>query len=261
MMLSLLFMVFLILIAGGFLLFQAKGDFYSALKGELHRVFLFPAIFILLFSSILYIPFSYGITNYFLLSQKGEARFSSFFFLLKDGRLLLKAVVLSIYKKLLIYLEGVVLLLSAAILEILLFFSFLLVCGEDLFSVRGDPFSLAADFMIRTPVLILLSVVLWSGVLLGFLLIRLRYIFCKYILLRYNDASPRQAILSGRLASRKHLFQTVSFYLRSAVSYLLVVMTLGRRTFGNRKRFSVYADEQAQRGWHQYCSKRSMRNH
>ena len=61
-MLTLLFLLILGLIVGGILLFQAKGDFYSALKGELMNSVFYSAGFLLVFSSILYTPFSYGIS-------------------------------------------------------------------------------------------------------------------------------------------------------------------------------------------------------
>lgn len=262
-MLTLLFLLFLGLMIGGFLLFQSKGDFYSALKGELNQALFFSAGFLLIFFSILYTPLSYGISHYFLLSKKGQARFRDIFFLFKKPKLLLKAVVVSVFRKVLVYLEWLALLLLAAVLEVLLFFLFLLFTGEDLFGVQGNPFVLAADFMLGSPLLIALSILLWSGVLLGLLGIRLRYILCKYVLLSFPDASPRQAIGVGKFAVRGRIISTVFFYLRYAALFILNLFSLGRSSMLDRSAakisFSVYACGLVKQGWRDYCKKRSLR--
>lgn len=265
---TILFLAFLILLAlilGGIFLFQTKGGFYSAFKGELHRGFLISAFLLLIFSSILYTPFSYGISHYFLLAQKGAGRFSSLFFLFRDPLQLLKAVAISLLKKILIYLEGLAVLLVAAMVEVALFFLFLLFSGEDLFSVRENPFLLAAEFMLRSPALILLSVLLWVGVLIGFLLIRLRFILCKYVVLCFPAVSPRQAIQIGKNAIRGHLWSTVFFYLRYAAIMLLSVFSFGTIVplgeSAAKRSFSAYAAGLAEAGFREYCRKRSFRNY
>ena len=262
-MLTLLFLLILGLIVGGILLFQAKGDFYSALKGELMNSVFYSAGFLLVFSSILYTPFSYGISRYFLLSKQGEAHFSVIFFLFRRPKMLLKAVTVAVLKKVMIYLERLFLLLIAALIEVLFFFLFLLVTGEDLFRVQGNPFLLAADFMLRSPLLILLTVLLWSGVLLGLFGIQLRYLLCKYMLLSFPEVSPIQAIKVGRGAIYGHMTATAIFYLRYAAIVILNLLSFGRSSFLDRsaakRNFSVYAYELAEQGWHKYCRKRSGR--
>ena len=265
MMIFILFILFWCLILAGIFLLRTKGDFYMVLKGELDRGLLLSAFFALLFSSILYIPFSYGVSHYFLLAQKGDVSLAAIFFLFGKPKLFLKALAVAVVKKILIYLEGLMLLLLASLSEVGLFFASLLISGEDLFNVAGNPFLLAADFMLRSPLLIGLSVVLWMGVLMGSLVIRLRYILCKYVLLCYPDASPRQAIAAGRLAFRGRLWRLLYFYLRYGALFLLNAFSFGAsERLGEkaaRRSFSAYAALLAKEGFRNYCRKRSLQSH
>lgn len=257
-MILLVFLVVLLLALGGLYLFHVNRDFYSALKNELDRGFYFSAGLLILFTSVLYTPFSYGISHYFILSARGEARFRELFFLFRRPLLLTKATAVSVLKKILVYLERLFLLLVGAVLEVVLFFSFLVVTGEDIFSVQEDPFRLAAEFMLHSPWLIGLSVLLWCGVLLGFLVIYLRYILCKYVLLQYPDAGVLQAIRIGRSAIRGHLLKTMLFYLCYGAACVLTVLSFGFSGRGRRS-FSVYASELVEAGWRDYCCRRSLR--
>lgn len=249
----------LLLVLGGIFLLNRKGDFYSAFRGELNRGFYWSALLVLLFSSVLYTPFSYGISHYFLRSAAGEEpRFSALFFLFGHPALLTKAVLLAVIKKGLIYLQRLALLLAAAVAEVALFFSFLVVTGEDIFAVEGNPFAAAAEFMLRSPWLMGLSAALWSGVILGSFLLYLKYILCKYVLLEYPDVSVRQALKVGRSAIRGHFLKTLLFYLRYGAFCLLYLFSFGLATTKKRS-FSVYAAQLAGEGWREYCRKRSMR--
>lgn len=258
-MVVLVFLLALSLAFGGLWLFHTNGDFYSALKSELDSDFYLSAGLLILFTSVLYTPFSYGISHYFILSAKGKAHFRELFFLFRRPLLLTKATAVSVVKKMSVYLERLFLLLAGAVLEVVLFFSFLLVTGEDLFAVREDPFRLAAEFMLDSPWLIGLSVLLWCGVLLGFLVIYLRYILCKYVLLLYPDAGVLQAIRVGRGAIRGHLLKTMLFYLRYGALSVLTVLSFGLSGRLQRRSFSVYAAELTEAGWRDYCRRRSLR--
>lgn len=257
MMIFLFFLAGMSLILGGLYLFHVHEDFYTAFRKGLGGGFYLSAWLVLVFSSVLYTPFSYGISYYFI---KGGGGLSSFFFLFRRPALLTKAVALSFLKKALIYGERLVLLLGAATVEVFLFFAFLLVTGENVFSVREDPFRLAAEFMLRSPWLIGLSILLWSLFIVGILLIDLRYILCKYVLLLYPDAGVLQSLKVGRLAIKDHLFRTVFFYLRYGAYCLLILVSFGwmaRRA--RHKRFSSYACQLTEAGWRTYCNRRSLR--
>lgn len=256
------FLLLLVLTLGGIFLFHINKDFYSALRGELNRGFYWSAALILFFSSVIYTPFSYGISHYFLLSVSGEARFSALFFLFQRPALLSKATLVSILKKLLVYLERLAVLLAAAVLEVALFFLFLVVTGENIFAVEGNPFLLAAEFMLRSPLLIGLSVALWSVVLFSVFIIYLRYILCKYVLLEYPDASVLQAVRIGKRAIRGHFFKTLLFYLRYGAFCILNVLSFGlyaRLAPMKHQSFSVYAVGLVREGWREYCRRRSLR--
>ncbi len=255
-MLLLAFLLVVLLILGGLFLFHVNKDFYSAFRDRLNGGFYLSAVLVLLFSSLLYTPFSYGISYYFI---RGNGRFRDLFFLFRRPLLLTKATAVSALKKLLSYWERLLLLLVAAVVEVVLFFSFLVVTGEDVFSVRQNPFLAAAEFMLRSPWLIALSVLLWSGVLLGMLVIYLRYILCKYVLLLYPDAGVLQALRIGRSAIKGHLARTLLFYLRYGAYCVLAVLSFGLSARIPHKSFSVYACGLAEEGWRNYCRRRSHR--
>ncbi len=258
MMVVLGFLAVLGLAIGGLYLYHRTPDFYSALQGRIHRSFYLSAAALLIFSSVLYTPFSYGISRYFILSARGEARFSALFYLFTRPVLLTKATLLSIYKKAFIHLERLLALMMGAMLEVGLFLSFLLFTGEDLFAVKENPFLLAADFMLRSPWLIALSVILWIGVLFLMLLSYLRYILCKYVLLCVPDAGPWQALRVGRLSLQGRLWHTLFFYLGYGARCVLSILPFGGRR-KPRKSFSVYACELVEQGWQSYCQRRSRR--
>lgn len=246
---------------GGLWLFHRNGDFYSALRGRLDSGFYWSAALLLVFSSVFYTPFSYGISHYFLRSFEGQARFSDLFFLFRAPRLLTKATVLSMIKKGLVYLERLVVLLVGAVIQVALFFISLVITGENVFAVQGNPFLLAAQFMGHTPWLMGLSVVLWCGMLCLFFYIYLRYILCKYVLLLYPDVSVFQAIRVGKRALLGHLGATLLFYLGYGAFGVLNLLTMGLYARRARKHtgFSVYAARLVRRGWQDYCRRRSLR--
>ena len=241
---------------GGLYLYHRNRDFYQAFRLRLSPSFYLSALGFLLFSSVLYTPFSYGISYYFLCSFEGRARFLALFFLFGRPLLLIKAIAVSIGKKACIYLERLVVLFIAALLEVLLFFLFLLFKGEDLFGIEGNPFILAAEFMAHTPPLIALSILLWCGVLLMMVLSSMRYVLCKYLLLSVRDAGVFQVLRVGRQAIRGRLLQTLFFYIRYIVLLLLAIFS---RYGSEREPFSVYAERLAMAGWRDYCRKRSLR--
>jgi hypothetical protein len=241
---------------GGLWLYHRNRDFYSAFQMRLNPSFYLSAAILLLISSILYTPFSYGISHFFILASRGEGKFSALFFLFKRPGLMVKAIGVSIVKKVRIYLERLMVLLAAAIVEVALFFSFLLFTGVDLFSVRVDPFAAAAEFMLGSPALIALSILLWVGVLIMMLISYLRYILCKYVLLSIPEASVSQAMKVGKLAIRGHLWRTLFFYLQYGA---LCILSLFGGSAAGKIPFSSYACRLAENGWHLYCRRRSLR--
>ncbi len=251
----LIFLAGIILILGGLYLFHRNEDFYAVFRQRLNGGFYLSAWLVLVFSSLLYTPFSYGISHYFIKEGGG---IKELFFLFRQPLLMTKAIAVSFLKKVLIYGERLLLLLGAAIVEVVLFFSFLLVTGENVFSVQENPFRLAAEFMLRSPWLIALSIILWSLFLLGILLIHLRYILCKYVLLLYPDAGVLQSLRVGRDAIKGNLIRTVFFYLRYGAYCVLVVLSFGMVRRLRHKRFSQYACQLTRSGWQDYCRKRSL---
>ena len=255
-MLFLAFLSLLVLAIGGLYMYHRNRDFYSAFQSRLHPAFYLSAVGLLMFSSVLYTPFSYGISNYFILASAGKAKFSSLFFLFCHPIMLMKATAIAVVKKILIYLDRLMVLLAAALLEVFMVFAFLLLSGEDLFAIRQDPFELVADFMLRSPGLIALSVLLWSGVLFAMLMGYLKYILCKYVLICVPAVGVWQAIHVGREAIRGHRWQTLYFYLRYGAC---LILRIAPHSESQIQPFSIYASALAEAGWRNYCRKRSLR--
>lgn len=258
----LLFTAAVLLLLGGMLLYQINGDFYAAFRGGLHQGFYYQTIAVLAASSFVYAPFSFGISRYFIGAAQDASRFSDLFYLFRKPRMLAKAALLTLLKKLLTYWERLLLLLLAAMAEVGLFWSFLVLSGEDIFSLGGNPFVQAGAFMLRSPQLIFLSIVLWSGVLFGFFIIFLRYILCKYVLICFPDVGVFQAIRVAKISIRGEVLRTLLFYLRYSSYVLLTMLTFG--TFGRRRgvkhrTFSIYACDLVHVGWGKYCDRRSGR--
>ena len=260
-MITLIFVLLLVAGVGGLLLYQTQGDFYSAFRGRLGQSFYLSAFGMLVATAVLYTPFSYGISYYFILAADGNARFSAFFYLFRHPALLIRAMLISVIKKILIYWERLLLLLMAAVIEVVLFFGFLLVSGSNVFDVKENPFTLAAEFMLGSPWLIGLSVGLWSLVLLGIFGIELRYILCKYVFLCYPEIGLLQAIRVGRFAICGNWGRTLGFYLRYGAYCVLTVLTLGfrKRNRAGHRNFSSFACELAKEGFARYCRRRSRR--
>lgn len=257
------FLLLFLLSLGGLFLFHINKDFYTTFRLQSNRGFYWSAALILVFSSVLYTPFSYGISQYFILSAQGEANFRAIFFLFRNPVLLTKATIVSILKKLLVYLERLLVLFLAALVEVLLFFIGLIISGENIFSVHENPFLLAAEFMLGSPWLVGLSIGLWCGVLIGMMVIYLRYVLCKYVLLRFPDAGILQAIQIGRRSIRGHMVQTFLFYLRYGAFCVLTVISFGLTArladAANHQSFSEYACGLVDEGWKEYCRRRSLR--
>ncbi len=250
------------MLIGGLALYQINGDFYAALQGGLHRGFYYQTFAVLAASSLVYAPFSFGISHYFIGAAQGMARFLDLFYLFRRPRMLAKAALLTLIKKLLIYWERILLLLLGTLVEVGLFWAFLVFSGEDVFSVDGNPFVQAGAFMLRSPELITLSVILWSGVLFGIFIIFLRYVLCKYVLICYPDVRIFQAIRVARISIRGKLLRTMLFYLRYGSYVLLTLLTggvFGRSRGVKHRTFSVYACGLVQEGWLLYCDRRSGR--
>ncbi len=252
----------LALVLGGVWLFRNHHDFYTAFWHQLDRGIYRSALLVLVFSSVLYTPFSYGVSHYFLQAAKGPARFSAVFFLFGRPRLLIKATVLSVVKKGLIYLERLVVLLVGALVQVVLFFGFLIFTGQNVFAVEGNPFESAAAFMFQTPGLITLSVLLWCGMLVLFFLIYLRYVLCKYVLLLYPEVSVFQALKVGKGAIAGNIGRTLLFYWGYGAFCLLNLLSFGLYARRGSRRpcgFSAYAGQLVRLGWSNYCRKRSLR--
>lgn len=186
---------FVLVIVGGVLAYYYEGDFLSSLRPG----FFVSALSVLFVSSLIYSPFSYGVSYYFLRSKTGEARFSDIFYLFRRPRALFGAIICDTLRRIAIIAFRLMILLLAAVLELLLL----------KFFTRGE-----AMFVV-------LHIIAWSGVLILLFLAKIRFILCKYVLICYPEKSPLCALRRGVHAIRGKTAVVIRFYIKYLALFIL----------------------------------------
>ena len=234
-----------IIIVAIFMFFK-KGEFVSAFKGELRMspVFYITALSVVFASSIVYTPFSFGISKYLINSKTKDQKFSDVFYLFKCPRLLFKAIFANTVKKLIIAGYRIVVLLFAVIFECLVFASVLFFKTNNIEKNISRLVERASDTA-SSGVFILLTVIAWAVVLVMFLYIKIKYILCKYALILNPELSALASIRIGRRAVNGKIKKTVAFYIKYVAIYIFVFLTLGlsgvKSVKNTRDSFSLYA--------------------
>lgn len=208
--------------------FAREGEFVSALTLRISPTpqFIVTTVAVLFFSSVLYTPFSYGISMYFLKSKTGKASVLTCFYLFKNPRLAIKAVMVDTLRRVLTTFMRVAVLVIAVVLELLLLGLF--------------------DSVTR-PVFVGVTVVMWCVVITMFFIIKLKFILCKYVLIAKPDTKAIDCIKIGSRAINKKILVTLRFYLKFLAIYIFMFFTLGltraRRINKSRDSFCTYAVE------------------
>ncbi len=206
--------------------FFYEGEFVSALKGRIKPTptFIISTVLVLFFSSVLYTPFSYGISMYFLKSKTEKTSYLQIFYLFKNMRLLLKAVLIDTIRRLITTLIRLIVLGVAVVVEILVLCLF-----QDVTRV----------------IFVTVTVFMWSVVITFFFVIKLKFILCKYVFIAKPQSRVLYCISKGRRAIQGKIIETLRFYLKYLAIYIFSFFTLGfsgaKRVNHNRDSFCTYA--------------------
>ncbi len=207
--------------------FFYEGEFISALSDEvsLSPWFYVTTVTVLLVSSVVYTPFSYGISMYFLKSKTEKSKFSDIFYLFNNKRLLLKAIAVDSVRRMITMVFRIVILFFAVVIEL----AVLRLCLESKESVA----------------FVVITVVLWCFVIAGFLYIKFKFILCKYVLIISPDSSVYRCIKVGYRAITGKTAVTLQFYIKYIAIYIFTFFTLGlagaKRVNRSRDSFCTYA--------------------
>lgn len=202
-------------------------DPYGSFFARLRPSFYYRTAIILLITSILYIPVSYGITHYFLLSSYCRPKFKEFFYLFAKPILFLKAVGL----KFLIWILRGWYRLSALFIGVLLesvwYVLSLIDDGIAVWNLTPEEIFSFRQMVFHQQAFMYFSVVLWSVILLWMLILSVRFLFCKYALMKYEELSVWEAKEIGLAATRGRVIRVTWYYLCYMAYYILVAVSFG----------------------------------
>ncbi len=206
--------------------FVYEGEFVSALSLRIKPTprFIVTTVLVLFFSSVLYTPFSYGISMYFLKSKTTKSTILTCFYLFKNKRLLVKAILVDTLRRVITTFLRACVLVIAVVLELLLLGLF-----KD----------------VTRSVFVSVTVVMWCFVIVTFFIIKLKFILCKYALIANPQAKVVDCIKIGTRAINKKIVVTLRFYLKYLAIYIFMFFTIGfsraRRINRSRDSFCTYA--------------------
>ncbi len=235
----LVFFAIVLLIFIAIFTFSVNGEFVAAFTGEISpsRWFYLSSLSVIFVSSLIYTPFSYGISYYFYKSRLQDTSIKELFYLFRNPRRLFRAIAVDSIKRVIVLGYRVFILLTAVVFECIIF----LIATNDF---EGDILDKAAH-LLTSDSFIILTVLAWCVVIIAFFIVKIRLILCKYVLIYNPDSSIRQCILIGRRAIRGKVKLVIGFYIRYLAIYIFTFLTLGffhaRRVTKTRDSFSSYA--------------------
>lgn len=223
----LLFFIFVVMLIGANMIASLKGDPYLSFFERLQPQFYIKTLFILIISSLLYTPISYGISNFFLQSSMREPCFSDLVYMFANPMLLIKAIFLRISIWLLRGLYQLLILFVGVVLETIICLIYLVFLGKNVMDLSIDDLQEMISGILEHNSFMWLTVILWIGIVIVLMVTYLNFIFCKYALLRYEELSVLESIGIGRFAVRGR-FLTLCFYLlENYTYYILLIGSLG----------------------------------
>lgn len=224
---ALLFIIFVIVLIIANLIASLKGDPYLSFFERLQPSFYIRTMLILLFSTLLYTPISYGVTNVIWRGEQRQTNITDFFYLFSKPIVLLKATILRLLIWVIRGFYQLITLLCGIVLETLVCFFHLAAVGENVLylSIRDLPGSI--DRILEYNSFRWLSVMLWVCVLVVLIVTFLRFMLCKYALLRYEELSPIEAIRIAHLAVAGRFFLFCFRLLQNYSYYILFYGSFG----------------------------------
>ena len=218
---------------------------YTSLWDRLHPWFYYRAAIILFFSSLLYTPFSYGISYYYIVSTKREARLKDFFYLFGKPAVFCKAVMMRIVIWAIRGAWQIAALLLGVLAQGVVYILTLLRQGENVMNMSVQDLFFRVETAVVNRRFILLSVLIWTVFLLTLALLYVRFMFCKYALLAFEELSVSEAIRIGLLATKGRLLFVLRRYVVFIAYYVLIFLSFGFLYFVLRpyreENFSVFA--------------------
>ena len=218
-------LVFIIVIAN--LIASLEGDPYLSFFERLRPSFYLRTTMILTISSLLYTPLSYGVSKIIYRRTFDDIQISELFYLFFKPAILFKAIILRLmiwvvrgFYQLLTLLGGIVLETAVCLIHLVL-------AGENILSLSVGQLPHAICMVLEYKSFRWLSVVLWICVLLVLIVTHLRFMLCKYALLRYEELSALEAIRVGRLAMSGRFFQFCFRVFQNFSYYILLVGRFG----------------------------------
>ena len=258
-------LAFLIIVAVAIIsniLLSLEGDPYSTLLERLDPRFYLRTAGILLFSSLLYTPISYGISYSFWQSNRREVKFSDFFMLFLKPIILFKAVGLRLIIWFVRGFGQILVLLFGVATEVIISLLSLIKDGVEVLKLSSSDFlqKLWNEIALRHwPGVSMLA---WGAVIIWFIVTFWRFSFCKYALLRFNELTPLECLRVGLTATKGRVLQMIHSILKLYSYYILVVLSFGllrKRLSPYRKEpFSVLAVRWVEQGRGIYFHKKSL---
>lgn len=258
------FIIFALIVAvviAAVFMFSTKGEFVSVLRGEikLNLSFYIWTLVVIFVSSVLYTPFSFGISNYFINSKAGTGEFSQIFYLFKNPHLMLKAVSMSVITKIIINLYRIFILVVAVVAECGLFVISIIISGENIFDYEKDFLEYVMQFITGNEFFIILTVIEWCIVIVMLMTVKMRFILCKYALIRFPELHVIESVKIGCHSISGKIGKTFLFYIKYLSLYIVTFITFGLSggIIKNREResFSTYAVRIVERGRESYYGK------
>lgn len=254
-----LFILTVALLIAATLAYNKNSEFVSAFEGGVKNSFYISTVIILIGSSIIYTPISIGVSTYFIKSAFGlKPHFLEIFYLFKYPVRLFKGIAMNAVKSILILLQRLFILFVALTAELVIFFITVLMSGENIFVYENNFLSAAADLMRGSKFFIIMTIVEWAIVILLMLFFKVRFIFCKYAFIRFENIGVIEAIRIGLVSVKGHQIKTLLYYIRYISENILIFCTFGLVHIENRsERFSVYAVRMVEHGQREYYKQRS----
>lgn len=244
----LFFATVVLLMVANFLanLYMEEG-FAGVAKIRLRNVFYWRALLILALSSVVYTPFSYGISYLFYRNATGMGvQVRHLFFFFGAPRFLGKAICAKIVISLMTAMLGILVLLLVCAIQLGLLFPVLLWQQADFFS--KDVFGMLVRLFSHQKWFAVMTLLLWSITLLWLIAVRLRFSLCKFALLLYPNFSVYEMIKVGLMVTKGKVLYIFFHYIRLTAYCLVLIFSFGLAARKLRKAaptaFSLWAMHQ-----------------
>ncbi len=223
----LLFVIFVLILVIANLIASLEGDPYLSFFERLQPSFYLRTVLILAFSSLLYTPLSYGVSNIIYQGTLREIQISDLFYLFLKPVILFKAILLRLLIWVVRGFYQLLTLLGGIILETAFCLIHLAAAGENILNLSVGQLPNAICVILEYNSFRWLSVLLWICVLCVLVVTHLRFMLCKYALLRYEELSALEAIRIGRLAMSGGFFKFCFRVLQNYSYYILLIGSFG----------------------------------